>query len=221
MTSISKTKRLVVLTTIILICAIIAFLIAMKYTQPQLKMTAAIKINTAGQPTLGNENARIHIVAFEDLKCTNCRLFNAGILPHIKKEYVDTGIANYTVIPLAFIPGSIPAANAALCLHKQKPKFFFSFVEYTYTHQPDENTDWATIPKLLQYAQQSSPSANLDKLSDCIFESRYSKQINANFAIAQKAMGDSVSTPTVYINGHKVESMSSDAIDKMIKQLKD
>ena len=46
----------------------------------------------------------------------------------------------------------MPAANAARCLYKQNPDWFFTFVDYVYQNQPPESEDWATIPRLVQFA---------------------------------------------------------------------
>ena len=74
----------------------------------QAKQAPALQIDTTNQPTRGNPNAKVHIVVFEDLKCIACKNFNNTVLPQIKKQFIDTNIAKYTVINLAFIPGSMP-----------------------------------------------------------------------------------------------------------------
>ena len=41
----------------------------------------------------GNENAKITIIAYESLTCSNCASFHEEVYPHLKKDYIDTGLA--------------------------------------------------------------------------------------------------------------------------------
>lgn len=203
---------------IIIIIAIIAIFFATK-NRPEPKLPKAVKIDTSNQPTIGNPNAKIKIVAFEDLKCVNCKRYNNTLFPKIKKRYIETSKASYTMINLAFIPGSLPAANAARCLYAQNKKFFFPFVEYVYEHQPPEEQNWATIPTLLQFATQIK-GVNKNQLANCLINGKYESVINNNFKIAKKVMGDNVATPSVYVNGRLVMPLNMNRIKTLVKAAK-
>lgn len=200
-----RSKTLVLLTLGAMLILVIAAFIILKPKKTQLPR---VTINRQGQPQLGNPKARIHIVAFEDLKCTNCKIFNMTLFPEIKKKYIDTGKANYTFINLAFIPGSLPAANAARCLYAQNKNYFFPFIDYVFQHQPDESENWATIATLIQFARAAVPKADLKQLSTCMIEARYNPVIQENLKIATHAMSDKVATPALYINGQKIETLT-------------
>ncbi len=204
-------KPLVLLTTAI---AFVASVLTIALTPSSAK---ALPIDTTGQPTLGNAQAPAHIVVFEDLKCPNCRELSVAIFPQIKKKYIDTGKAKYTLILLAFIPGSIPAGNAALCLRDQNEAYFFPFVEYLYRHQPSEEKDWATLPTLLKFAHSAAPNANLQKLSNCIFTNTHTATLKNNLNLAAKLMGNQVETPTVYVNGQMVRPLTMEKIETLIQ----
>ncbi|OGO90720.1 MAG: dihydromonapterin reductase [Coxiella sp. RIFCSPHIGHO2_12_FULL_42_15] len=211
-----SSKSTVIITLIVIIVlAIGAYFIF----RPQSPVKPAVTIDTTNQPTMGNPQAAISIVSFEDLKCENCRRFNITLFPQIKQKYIDTGKAKYTLINVAFIPGSLPAANAAHCLYIQNKNYFFPFVEYLFENQPPENQDWATVPTLIQFAKVSVPKANLIDLSNCIIEARYANFINNNLKMAANVMGGEVATPALYINGHKLETFTLDAVDQMINTL--
>jgi len=206
-------KKIMIAVVIILVIAIAAWW----WFKPGQSLPPQVNINLSDQPTLGNAQAKVSIVAFEDLKCGNCKRFNTALLPSIKAKYITPGLARYTVINLAFIPGSMPAANAARCLYMQNKDFFFPFIDYVYEHQPDETIDWATIPTLMTFASHI-PGVDQDKLSQCIFDSRYTDFIKNNLTIAQQAMtGDSVSTPTVYVNGRVVVPLTMERFDEVYK----
>ena len=120
-----------------------------------------------------------------------------------------------TFINLAFIPGSLPAANAARCLYQQDKRFFFPFIDYIFQHQPDESENWATIATLIQFAKAAVPKADLHALSTCMIEARYNPVIQQNLIMATQIMPD-VATPALYINGHKVEAITLRNIETQI-----
>jgi protein-disulfide isomerase len=189
------------------------------FAKPQSKSSPVLKIDTSGQPSTGKSDAKVHIVVFEDLKCIACKIFNTTVLPQIKTNYIDKGIANYTVINVAFIPGSMPAANAARCLYQENPAWFFTFVDNVYKNQPPESEDWATIPRLTQFANVI-PGVDQDKLSRCIYESPYTDFIQKNFIQAGKLQGATISTPAVYVNGRYVDPPTVETVSKAIDAAK-
>jgi protein-disulfide isomerase len=203
---------------IIVIIIVAAITIGMYLYHPIAKLPPRIVINTSNQPMLGNPKAKINIIAFEDLKCHNCMRYNAEIYPDIEKKYIKTGLANYTVVTLAFIEGSIPAANAARCVYDQNKKAFFTYVKTIYANQPPESQNWATIPTLVAFAN-NIPGINKNKLSQCIYKSPYTQRINRNLKIAMKAMNQMVATPTLYINGYIVKPLTMKRISNMIKAI--
>lgn len=208
-------KKIVIsVVAIIILIAVLAVIF-----RPQPDLPKPVAINTQNQPILGQKNAKIHFVAFEDLKCVACKGFSNNLFPIIKQKYIDTNLANFTFINLAFIPNSVPAATAAHCLYIQNPQFFFPFVEYVYAHQPPEEENWATIPKLAEFASHIR-GVNLQQLSQCIFESPYNDLLKKNFLLAEHIMGTPVMTPSLFINGVKVNPLTLEQIDKIIKHIK-
>ena len=59
---------------------------------------------------VGNEDAKITILAYESLTCSHCANFHKNIYPELKKEYLDTGLAK---IEFRHFPLDIAALNAA------------------------------------------------------------------------------------------------------------
>ena len=59
---------------------------------------------------IGNENAKISIIAYESLTCSHCANFHIDVLPDLKKEYIDTGIAK---IEFRHFPLDVAAFNAS------------------------------------------------------------------------------------------------------------
>ena len=59
---------------------------------------------------IGNKDAKISIIAYESLTCSHCANFHIDVLPNLKKEYIDTGIAK---IEFRHFPLDVAAFNAS------------------------------------------------------------------------------------------------------------
>ncbi|MCD8543185.1 MAG: thioredoxin domain-containing protein [Gammaproteobacteria bacterium] len=125
--------------------------------------------------------------------------------------------ATYVVIPLAFLPNSAPAGNAALCVFHQSPALFFDYIDHLYRHQPDEALDWATSDILLNFAEHVT-GINLGSLQECMEQHQYYTQLQQNLSLASHIMGDTVQTPSLYINGRIVSPLTKEEIDRMVAE---
>lgn len=215
----NKVIRVAMISIIGVIILVVLGLFFLKPLLIKKELPKPVRINTTNQPLLGNPTAKIKMIAFEDLKCMNCARFNREIMPYIEKHYIKTNIANYTLINVAFIDGSLPAANAARCVYAQNKDLFFPYVEYIFQHQPPETQNWATVPTLLNFANEIK-GIDTDQLAQCIIKSPYDQLIHDNLAQAMKIMSGGVSTPSLYINGILVTPTTKEQIDKVIEAVK-
>ena len=179
-----------------------------------------VLIDTSGQPTIGYPKALVHVVVFEEPKCSDCKEYNNHILPKIKTQFIDTNKILYTVIPVSFLPHSMPAALFLECIYHQNPAYpnddlFFKVLDQLYLDQPDEHTDWATEDYLMAFAKKF-PEIDDQKLKGCIDKQTYYNLIQKNTTDAKKTMGGVVTTPSIYVDGAKVETVSlKDVSDKI------
>ena len=60
--------------------------------------------------TVGNNDAKITIIAFESLTCSHCANFHKNVYPQLKEEYLDTGLAK---IEFRHFPLDIATFNAS------------------------------------------------------------------------------------------------------------
>ena len=60
--------------------------------------------------TVGNEDAKITIIAFESLTCSHCADFHKNVYPQLKEEFLEKGIAK---IEFRHFPLDIAAFNAS------------------------------------------------------------------------------------------------------------
>lgn len=190
----------------------------------QTELPPSVNINRKGFPTIGYEKAKVHLVVFEEPKCSNCKTFNEEIYPTLKKEFIDTNKVTYTVIPVSFLPGSMPAAISWLCVYYEDALYpnddlCFCYIDYTYQHQPDEHSDWATTEKLVEFAAAASPAINQNKLKKCVDMETYRVKIEQNTNYGKQIMGGVISTPTLYVNGIEVKELTTEGISKLIKEV--
>ncbi len=80
-------------------------------------------VGLVGAHRMGSAQAKVGIVEFSDYQCPYCRGFHDQVFPRLKKEYVDTGIAQFIHkdLPLKSIhPQAMTAALAAGCAGAQQ-----------------------------------------------------------------------------------------------------
>ena len=66
--------------------------------------------NATKRIMIGNKDAKISIIAYESLTCSHCANFHINVIPDLKKEYIDTGIAK---IEFRHFPLDVAAFNAS------------------------------------------------------------------------------------------------------------
>ncbi|WP_134703335.1 thioredoxin domain-containing protein [Ammoniphilus sp. YIM 78166] len=157
------------------------------------------------QPLLGSKDAPVRIVEFADFKCPSCRLFDQDILPLVKKDFIDTGIAQFYFInyPIVSPNGdSTTAAIAGEAVYNQNPEAFWSFYDAVFANQQDEKTTWATPDTLVQIARKANLPINFDQLKKDIEDSQFAEQVKGDIAIGNRA--GVRGTPTLFINGKEL-----------------
>lgn len=178
-------------------------------------------LDISKQPTIGNPNAKVQVVAFLEPKCPDSKKYSNDSFPLLKKEFIDTDKVSYTIITASFLSQSMPAAVALLCIYnpdsdKPNTQLFFNYLDYIYHHQPAERKNWATTETLLDFAKNVSPSIDQNHLKNCIESNQYQTQIEKNTAYGNRLMGR-ISTPTLYVNGIKVENKDDTVYYKNLK----
>ena len=185
-------------------------------------LPTVLTIQTEGQPTIGKLNSSVEVVVFEEPKCPACKRFSEIVYPQIKKNYLDTDKIRYTMIPVSFLPLSMPAAEAWLCVYHQvadhpNSALFFNFVETTYAKQPEENSNWATPDNLEKIAKQASPLIDTEALKACLSKETYKSQIEKNTKYGNTLMKGRLTTPSIFVNGVKVENPNYAAVSRQIE----
>jgi protein-disulfide isomerase len=149
---------------------------------------------------VGNEDAKITIIAFESLTCSHCANFHKDVYPQLKEEYLDTGLAK---IEFRHFPLDVAAFNASKvsqCKNDGDSAIL--------------NSLFANQQKWVKGSSVEEANKNLEKFLISIgFDLNFDKCIN-NKEIEDFVLNDRIdgvknfkvnSTPTIVINDKKFE----------------
>lgn len=204
---------------LVLLTALLAFLsIGGIFFFSRQKMGAPVHVDIPGSPVFGKTDAPIEMVLFEDLLCESCRHFNLEVLPVIEERYVATGIVRFTIVPLAFLNGSKPLANAALAVYYIAPTRFFSYVQAICEENFALESESLVQQKLINLAKTIG-GIDLLAFRSCVVTDCYYPILEKNFLLAKQVMGRNFGTPTLYLNGLPMTNDSLEAIQEKIKEL--
>lgn len=102
------------------------------------------KINTTGEPVLGQSDAPVTMVVYEDFQCPYCKRFEEGAVQQVESNYVVDGEVKivWKDFPLQRIhPWAAPAAQTMECVYRQNNNAFWSVKDSIFQNQQSLNTD--------------------------------------------------------------------------------
>ena len=200
----TSAQKLTLYTVVVLIVALLALFLWQRAT-PQAATPTGADFQLGQQPMLGDPDAPVTIVAFEDFMCPVCRRFEDQAFPQIERELIDTGLAKMYFVNFQFIgPSSTRAGIAGECAYQQNEAAFWDYKTYLYRSQGPEREDWATPRLLVDVARDYVPELDPEALATCIEERRYEDEVRQDADIARAAgVGG---TPTLFVNGEQLES---------------
>ena len=174
---------------------------------------------THGHPTLGSRDAKIGMLLIEDFRCCACRSFIDEVFPKIRKRYIDTGVAYCILVPVAFLDGSKPLANAALAVYNIAPNRFFPYVHAIFKHFGKREIHGSERFELVKIAEDVG-GIDLDALQSCVESNCHFSELDRNLDWAERIMGKEFGVPALYINGIPTSTASIDAIANRIEKIK-
>lgn len=158
-------------------------------------------------PTLGKEDAKVTIVEFADFQCPPCATFHFGAGAVLFDQYIKKGVAKlvYKHFPMLG-EESFSAAYASECANEQGK--FWEYHDYLFEQQSKagaENGGTFSLPYLAGYAKQLG--LNEDMFKACLDSEKYKDRISRDIADGKNA--HVTGTPTIFINGKKVEGAAT------------
>lgn len=171
------------------------------------------KVSAAGRPARGGpENAPVLIVGFDDLECPYCAKMHAELFPALLDRYKDKIRIVYRDFPLSEIhPWAMRAAVDSNCLAAQSGAAYWNYVDYVHAHASDINKDGNADKAKQALDKIAIDEATKSKLQQptllaCMMKQDTSK-ITASVTDGESDALRVNSTPTMFINGEKVEGV--------------
>jgi len=159
----------------------------------------------AGDMSLGNPKAPVHVVEYASLSCPHCAHFNAEVFPQLKAKYVDAGRVYFTLKEYLTDPAIVAAAGFLIARCGGRAGYF-PIVDGIFRSQPEWRTG-AIKPILLKVAAEHGVSA--DRANACLGDDKAVQALDAR--VKQALDVDKVeSTPTVRVNGQTVDAASGE-----------
>src|SRR5690625_1102510 len=136
-------------------------------------------VGYADQPTLGERNAPVKLVLFENFMCDHCKAFEERVFPQLEQEYIDTGMVEVYYVNLAWgSEQALLAGMAGECAYRQDAAAFWPFKTALYEAQGQ----WETVDDLVAVAT-AIPGLTPVDLRDCIEEGRYAAEVQRDLEL--------------------------------------
>ena len=185
---------------------------------------------------LGNPNAPVKLVEYGARLCPACKAFAGEAYQPLTNDYVRTGKVSFEFRDfLIHGPGELGLAMLARCVDKS---VFFPMLEQNYAGQDAMNAKLAAMtPEQQQALRRGSPAQNVTAWTDAIGGIEFMKErglpdakaracltdeksMNDIIAVTQKAGGNGTvtGTPTLIVNGAKVDSIAWADVQKALKR---
>lgn len=154
---------------------------------------------------IGNPNAKVKILAFEDFQCTSCKVYvDETEKQFLTSKYITSGEVYYEFMQFPFIDAnsvtkeSHQSANASMCALEQGK--FWEYHDILFANQGAENGGSFNNKRLVAFAQ--SLGLDMTQFNQCFNSDKYSAEIEADY---QQGVSMGVTgTPTIFVNGKQV-----------------
>jgi protein-disulfide isomerase len=167
------------------------------------------KIDISGRPVLGDPNAKVTIVNFDDFECPFCARMHQTLMQDIMKNYAGRVRLIYKDFPLTEIhPWAIHAAVDANCLAAQNGDAYWDFANQVHGNQRAITGEDRPLPQQFDAVDRITTeigqkhNLQMTTLAACV------KAQNDAAVKASRQEGDSLgvsATPAMFINGEKVD----------------
>lgn len=203
-------KKVILLT---LTCFLVILAVAAIYRTVAVPKQIAFDPNSC--PSIGNQNAGIEMVLFEDFACPSCHRFMSGIFPEIQAAYIEPGLAKFVLIPIVIHEKSKVVANAVLEIQAQAPQLVFPFLQRLIQEFGDRDPTELELTRLAA----SMGGVRIVDFAAGLRLGRYDQQLSENFQLAKVAMKKDLKTPTLFINGSMIHQLSFQAISERVDRI--
>lgn len=176
-----------------------------------------LTIDPKSFPVLGNQEAPVDIVVFQEFSCPHCQAFHEEIFEWIQSSYISTGKAKCTVIPTALLESSKAGLSCALAALDQGPQQFGSFLSFFFHSTNGENLTKSPRELLSGFFHETS-NFSLSRALRFIKNNSIENIRNDGIELIEKIYSNDILLPTLIINGKRVQKFDKTLIRNMIER---
>lgn len=165
-------------------------------------LAAAAPVALPDDMSLGSPKAKIEVIEYASLSCPHCAHFNEAVFPALKAKYIDTGKVRYTLKEMLTDPATVAAAGF-LMARCAGPAKYFKVVDEVFRSQPRWQS--GNIKPILQEIGAAN-GIDAAKFDACLQDQAAIDAVTARARRASEQDGVN-STPTLFINGKRVENV--------------
>jgi protein-disulfide isomerase len=175
---------------------------------------AVFKSIPSERASLGFPDAPVVITEWIDFQCRACRIFALNREPELVRRYIETGQVRLVSRSLAFLGAeSVLAAEAAEAAADQGR--YWEYRKLLFERQQGENRGTFLPDNLRRFAAELG-------LDQAAFKEALERGKYRSAVLAETRLGESLgvnATPTLFVNGQKVEGVPSmDRLARIIEE---
>jgi protein-disulfide isomerase len=171
-----------------------------------------MKVDPKNDNITGSMDAPVTLVEYSSMTCPHCANFHKLVLPELKEKYIDTGKVRYVLREFPLDRIAFAAAALARCSGEKK---FFPFVEMMFRQQDSwSRGPGSPAPRLFKIVKQAGFDEKF--FNDCMRNKEVSDRIEKVKNTGRDDHGVN-STPTLFVNGQKVNGVSLSDIEKLME----
>ena len=169
----------------------------------------AMAVDAKTENILGEANAPVTIIEYSSMTCPHCATHHRVTMPGLTEKYIKTGKVRYVIREFPLDQLAFAASALARCAGREK---YFPFVTALYKQQDKwVRGEGSPVPRLFKMAKQAG--FNEESFNACLRDKEVVSHIEKSKATGQSIYGVR-STPTLFVNGKKLEGNGLAAIEK-------
>ena len=208
-------QRLTLGTIVLAVILLIAIILVPQLRGGGVGVADTASLDLDAQPQLGDADAPVEIVLFEDFRCPHCATFTEQVFPLIEQEFVREGTAqvyfvNYPVLGAA----SRQVALVAECVAAQSDEAFWDLKAPLMRSQGELEDESRVYELVSTYA----PGVDFAQVRTCVEQGDRAEQLDEEIQAASEL--GVTGTPTVLVDGERVDA-TIDAIRAAVERQTD
>jgi len=181
------------------------------------KREAATTARLAEDPVaaIGRTDAPVTLVLFSDFECPFCSQMAKALRKDIVPAAGDNVRFIFRNFPLPMHPWAETAAAAGICARQQDGEYFWMVHDYLFDHQRE--IAGSNLTQALSALLAQSANFDSERFDACIVQPGTVAEVQRDIALGKemKVAG----TPTLFVNGQRVNGYRPEQIRTLIREL--